>query len=81
MPLGVLDGGWGWGASFLDGNNDGTLDVAMTGGFSMPFVADLIMRKPMRYWLGTTPVTNNNEKEIRKYKRNTTKERQKKEKS
>ncbi len=31
--LGVDDGGWGWGVSFLDFNNDGFLDLAATNGW------------------------------------------------
>ncbi len=44
---GVRDGGWGWGASFLDYDNDGDLDLAMTNGMRLAdtplagmFVAD-----------------------------------------
>lgn len=29
----TLDGGWGWGAKFLDANNDGLLDVFALNGF------------------------------------------------
>ncbi len=29
---GVTDGGWGWGTDFLDFDNDGDLDLAMTNG-------------------------------------------------
>ena len=35
---GVRDGGWGWGTSFLDYDNDGDLDLAMTNGVRFPFV-------------------------------------------
>lgn len=31
--LGVENGGWGWGVTFLDVNNDGLLDVAATNGW------------------------------------------------
>jgi hypothetical protein len=30
---GAEDGGWGWGAKFLDANNDGLLDIAALNGF------------------------------------------------
>ncbi len=33
---GVREGGWGWGASFLDYDNDGDLDLAMTNGITLP---------------------------------------------
>jgi hypothetical protein len=33
---GVRDGGWGWGASFLDYDLDGDLDLIMTNGIDFP---------------------------------------------
>jgi hypothetical protein len=33
---GVADGGWGWGACFLDFENDGDLDIYHTNGWSEP---------------------------------------------
>ena len=50
---GVRNGGWGWGTSFLDYDNDGDLDLIMTNGVDMareddgerPFRTD-----PMRLW-------------------------------
>jgi len=33
MPLGVADGGFGWGTTFLDGNHDGWVDLAATNGW------------------------------------------------
>ena len=33
---GVRNGGWGWGADFLDYDNDGDLDLAMTNGQEVP---------------------------------------------
>lgn len=33
---GVRDGAWGWGATFIDYNNDSWLDIAHTAGFHMP---------------------------------------------
>lgn len=35
--LGIENGGWGWGVSFFDANNDGYLDLATTNGFDRPF--------------------------------------------
>ncbi len=35
---GVRDGFWGWGAAFLDYDNDGDLDVAMTNGVDFAFL-------------------------------------------
>ncbi len=32
--LGVGDTGWGWGTTFLDGDNEGQLDIAATNGFA-----------------------------------------------
>jgi hypothetical protein len=37
---GVDDGGWGWGATFLDADRDGRLDLAATNGFAGLFAAD-----------------------------------------
>ena len=45
---GVRDGGWGWGASFLDFDNDGDLDLAMTNGFFGP-ISDFYT-DPSRLW-------------------------------
>jgi enediyne biosynthesis protein E4 len=44
---GVRDGGWGWGAAFFDGDLDGDLDLAMTGGWPGTVFSD----DPVRYWL------------------------------
>ncbi len=33
--LGVQKGGWGWGATFFDANNDGWLDLAATNGWGV----------------------------------------------
>jgi enediyne biosynthesis protein E4 len=33
LECGVCDGGWGWGAKFLDVNNDGLLDIFALDGF------------------------------------------------
>jgi hypothetical protein len=37
---GVADGGWGWGACFLDLENDGDLDIYHTNGWSGVFADD-----------------------------------------
>jgi hypothetical protein len=34
--LGVADGSWGWGACFLDIDNDSDLDIYQTNGWSEP---------------------------------------------
>ena len=34
--LGVGDSDWGWGTTFIDGDNEGRLDIAATNGFSKP---------------------------------------------
>ena len=49
---GVRDGGWGWGAVFLDYDNDGDQDLAMTNGVEFPGT-DLeapFNSDPMRLW-------------------------------
>ncbi len=38
--LGIDDGGWGWGATFLDADNDGLLDLAATNGWYTPMFLD-----------------------------------------
>ena len=35
VDAGVARGGWGWGTSFLDADNDGDLDIAATNGFGV----------------------------------------------
>jgi hypothetical protein len=58
-PAGVRDGGWGWGAAWIDAGNSGALDLAMTNGFTPdPNLHDPAMSKllsgfasdPMRLW-------------------------------
>ena len=45
---GIHEGGWGWGATFFDANNDGFLDLAATNGWDVPFeVLDT-----SKFWVG-----------------------------
>ncbi len=51
----VRDGSWGWGAAFLDFDNDGYLDLAMTNGVHYPCF-DVGWRyddDPLRLWRNT----------------------------
>lgn len=43
---GVREGGWGWGTSWLDYDNDARLDLVMTNGIPLPPFDD----DPMRLW-------------------------------
>ena len=45
-------GGWGWGASFWDPDNDGDLDLVEANGFSTPHgpPGDFFAGDPLRYW-------------------------------
>jgi len=36
--LGIDQGGWGWGATFFDSNNDGLIDLATTNGWSVDYL-------------------------------------------
>jgi hypothetical protein len=42
--LGVADGSWGWGACFLDVDNDANLDIYHTNGWSEPFLGHVAWR-------------------------------------
>ena len=50
---GVRDGGWGWGAAFLDFDNDADLDLVMTNGMDIPEypLDDHFANDPLRLWL------------------------------
>jgi len=39
---GVRDGGWGWGTSAFDYDNDGYMDIVMTNGFPTDLLASLV---------------------------------------
>jgi len=49
---GVRDGGWGWGTTFLDADNDGDLDLVMTNGMGLrpSLVPTAFETDPMRLW-------------------------------
>ena len=50
---GVRDGSWGWGASFLDFDNDGDLDIGMTNGVRFPCFNNIeaaFHNDPLRLW-------------------------------
>lgn len=36
IEFGVSDGGWAWGTSMFDFDNDGDLDIALVNGFDFP---------------------------------------------
>ena len=50
--MGVRDGGWGWGTTGGDFDNDGDQDLVMTNGiiFSSTFLEDAFNADPMRLW-------------------------------
>lgn len=54
---GVRDGGWGWGAAFLDATNAGRADLVMTNGVAFPDAPSTARYRAggMRFWpaLGT----------------------------
>jgi hypothetical protein len=50
---GVRDGGWGWGAAFVDADLDGDLDLVQANGVSLDGlgVDDGFNRQRLRFWL------------------------------
>jgi len=44
-PLNVFRGGWSWGITFMDGNNDGLLDITATNGW------DTYGYDSSKYWM------------------------------
>ena len=44
--FGVADGSWGWGACFLDIDNDADLDIYHTNGWSEPFLGHQVWQTP-----------------------------------
>ena len=44
--LGVADGSWGWGACFLDIDNDADLDIYHTNGWSEPYLGHQVWQTP-----------------------------------
>lgn len=49
---GVREGGWGWGATFVDYDNDGDLDLAQTNGidFLRATIDASFVNDPTRFW-------------------------------
>jgi len=49
---GVRSGFWGWGATFLDYDNDGDADLTMTNGMVIPMIGfdDPFNFNPLRFW-------------------------------
>jgi hypothetical protein len=54
---GLHAGGWGWGTSWIDFDNDGDLDLVETNGFHVPYgpPANTYVGDPMRAWRNDGP--------------------------
>jgi hypothetical protein len=48
LDAGVIDGNWGWGASAVDIDHDGDLDIVQTNGWP---TSSLFTNQPTRVWL------------------------------
>jgi len=46
VRFGVADGSWGWGACFLDIDNDSDLDIYHTNGWSEPYLGHQVWQTP-----------------------------------
>lgn len=57
---GVAEGGWGWGATFFDANNDGLLDLAESNGWLN--VKDY--RMPSKFWMNNGSVFEDKSEQI-----------------
>jgi hypothetical protein len=54
--LGIEKGGWGWGLTFFDADNDGLWDLAATNGWSLlrhkkPYFLEIRTEQPSKVYL------------------------------